>query len=106
MVTMQNISKMVQIGCIRGNLMDNLLRLMSDVYVPSVLSNKTWPDSVKKEFTGQLHKFMANLTESTYQVKGKTVLYIPQELLGSPRESAQEKDLVQRLESTLIHWTR
>lgn len=34
------------------------------------------------------------------------MLYLPDEVIGDPRESAKDKDLVQRLESTVIHWTR
>ena len=37
---------------------------------------------------------------------GKTMLYIPMEPIGQPDVAAKQKDLVQRLESTLIHWTR
>jgi hypothetical protein len=46
------------------------------------------------------------------QAKGKTVLYIPSrgKLPGAGQEytdaDAKDKDLVQQLESTLIHWTR
>ena len=67
-----------------------------------MLKESTWPDTVKKQFVGQLHKFMASLTEITYGAKGKTVLYVPQE----ESITAKDKDLVQRLESILIHWTR
>ena len=106
-VTANNIDTVIAVGKFFGSPQDSLLRLMSSVYVPSVVTNKTWPDSVKKEFSGQLHKFMAQLTESAnLSLRGKTVLYVPAEPLGEPREVAKEKDLVQRLESTLIHWTR
>ena len=40
------------------------------------------------------------------QAKGKTVLYLPDEPLDDVRAAAKDKDLVQRLESTVIHWTR
>jgi hypothetical protein len=68
--------------------------LATGVYVPKVLKNKTWPDSVKKDFTGQIHKFMAFLTEHTHQAKGNTVLYIPAEEIGDIADAAQEKHLV------------
>lgn len=32
---------------------------------------------VKKDFSGQLHKFMASLTETANQSRGQTVLYLP-----------------------------
>lgn len=105
-ITADNIDANVHYGLVNGSTMDNMLQMMAGVYVPAVIGNRTWPDSVRKEFMGQLHKFMANLTEAAFEAKGKTVLYIPQEELGKPEAAASEKDLVQRLESTLIHWTR
>jgi len=49
---------------------------------------------------------MASLTETAWDAQGKTMLYIPLEPIGQPEVAAKQKDLVQRLESTLIHWTR
>jgi hypothetical protein len=70
---------LVHFTVINANVTDSLLHLMQGVYAPAVLQNKTWPESIRKEFTGQLHKFMANLTERAHEFKGKTVLYIPGE---------------------------
>ncbi|GMH41208.1 hypothetical protein BSKO_09118 [Bryopsis sp. KO-2023] len=86
--------------------LEGLLKVMQEAYMPAFLSGNTWPEAVKKDFTGQLHKFMASLTEAVYEAKGKTVLYIPNEDLKNASEAARDKDLVQRLESTTIHWTR
>jgi dynein heavy chain len=68
---------------------------------------------------GHLQKFLASLTELVHQVKGSTVLYIPEEDLSDIEKAAQDKDLVQRLEGNsikmnfsekilaiLIHWIR
>lgn len=44
--------------------------------------------------------------DTTFQMKGHTVLYVPNENLENPESSAKTKDLVQRLETLLIHWTR
>ena len=86
------LQSVVQFGLIQGgDSMEALLRLMSGLYVPSVLSSTNWPESVKKDFTGQLHKFMANLTETVYGMKGKTVLYTPQEDLQDPVAAAKDK---------------
>ena len=49
---------------------------------------------------------MASLTDRTYQKNGQTVLYMPVEEFTSAKEAAQDKDLSQRLESIVIHWTR
>ncbi len=40
------------------------------------------------------------------QVRGKTILYIPEERIDDARAASKQKDLVQRLESTILHWTR
>lgn len=101
-----NIGDNIQFGVVTGTAMDSLLQLMQGVYLNTFLQNGTWPESVRKEFSGQLHKFMASLTETTNQVKGHTVLYLPSENIQDHEAASQDKDLVQRLESTLIHWTR
>ena len=104
------IAKQVRFGLVNGGGMDSLLRVMSGVFVPRVIANASWPESVRKDFTGQLHRFMASLTETAYQAQGKTVLYLPREGAaldtGDVAAAAGDKDLVQRLESTVIHWTR
>lgn len=106
-VTKDNMSEAVFFGTLRGgDALHSLLQVMSGLYVPVVLGNSSWPETVRSDFTAQLHKFMANLTETVYGVRGKTILYIPQEDLGDAKLAAKQKDLVQRLESTIIHWTR
>ncbi|KAI9197259.1 dynein heavy chain and region D6 of dynein motor-domain-containing protein [Polychytrium aggregatum] len=98
--------KRIQFGTVSGSRMGSLLRTMQGIYVPLILENKSWPDSVRKEFTSQLHKFMAFLTDTTYQMKGHTVLYVPLENLANPESAAKAKDMVQRLECILVHWNR
>jgi dynein heavy chain len=62
---------------------------------------------VRKDFVGQMHRFMASLVETSYQARGKTMLYLPPEPLPADAAvAAADKDLVQRLEATVIHWTR
>jgi dynein heavy chain len=39
-------------------------------------------------------------------VKGHTALYVPNEDLADLAKASKSKDLVQRLESLLVHWTR
>lgn len=64
-------------------------------------ADQAWPQIVKKDFSAQVHKFMANLTEAVHQAKGHTILYVPHEELRDPRAAAADRDLVQRLESTV-----
>jgi hypothetical protein len=54
--------KRVQYGTIEGSMMESFLRLMHGVYIPLFVENQKWPESVKKDFVSQLHKFMAILT--------------------------------------------
>ena len=55
---------------------------------------------IKNDFSAQLHKFMANLTDTRYKMQGKTVLYVPIEGTKlSAEEEAKSKEFVQRLES-------
>ena len=51
-----------------------------------------------------MHKFMTSVTEICYQLEGYTELYIPREDLSG--SDGQDKDLIQRLESTIIQWNR
>lgn len=110
-ITAENIDLAVFFGTLKGgqgggDVMQSLLSSMQGMYLPVLLGNNGWPEAVRADFTGQLHKFMATLTESVHQSQGNTVLYIPKEDYGDVKAAAKQKDLVQRLESTIIHWTR
>ena len=105
-ITENSYGSRVHSGTIAGSTLDSLLRLMQGVYMPYFVENHAWPDKVKREFTNQLHKFMAFLTDTTFQLKGYTVLYVPKEDLSNAAEVAKSKDHVQRLEALLVHWTR
>lgn len=168
-VTAATIGECVYFGALRGGAsVPSLLALMNGVYVSSLLHDPSFPDAVRRDLTGQLHKFMANLTETRcaeltvetieqwrccdvrgwpglatgsnarqsaftllntvplcpdlstlmvtcplphlraarYEVEGRTVLYIPRQTLPHPFEAVSDKDLVHRLESTILHWTR
>jgi dynein heavy chain len=108
--TLHTIADTVQFGVIAVPPLDALLSVMNGVFLPTFLANQSWPESTRREFTGQLHKFMASLTESVHQLRKHTVLYLPDEKqLQAPNYlevAKKDKDLVQRLETTLIHWTR
>ena len=101
-----NISELVTYGRITGDPLQSLMTHLQKVFVPAFNKSKHWPDSVRKEFSGQIQKYMATLTDKTHQNQGQTVLYIPIEDFESAKEAAQDKDLSQRLESIVIHWTR
>lgn len=87
-----------------------LLHLLGGVYLPQLsFPNGGWPESARRDFLSTTHRFMATLTEAVHQFAGRTVLYIPrgEGLAGRPPgEAARDKVLMQRLETTIIHWTR
>lgn len=100
LVTSENYLKMVQYGNVTAGHIQSLLRLMSGIYAPIFFENTSWPDSIKNDFSAQLHRFLASLTDTRWKIDGKTVLYIPTEGLSLETEiAAKNKELVQRLES-------
>jgi len=109
---MENIGTVLKYGRVYGDVkrsaesMGSLLRAMNSVFASQLKDNASWPESVRKDFAGQLHKFLASLTETMNQSQGKTVLYIPLEDVSDPTRAAEDKDLVQRLETAVIRWTR
>ena len=54
---------------------------------------------MRNDFSSQLHKFMAHLTDAQHKAVGHTVLYVPDEGFRMEGSHAHlDKDLVQRLE--------
>ena len=104
-ITMNNINEIVIAGLCDGDPLDQLLRMMNDA-CPKLLGETDWPENVKKEFVANLHNFMAVITEASYVAKGMQNLYIPNEDLSDVDTAIKDKDLLQRLESIVIYWTR
>ena len=47
--------EVVQVGVIQGgDTMQALLRLMSNLYAPHFIASSLWPESIKKDFVGEL----------------------------------------------------
>jgi dynein heavy chain len=61
----------------RGAAIQPLLEILRQVFGPQLFESSTWPNSVKRDLSGHLHRFMASLTESTFAASRKTVLYLP-----------------------------
>ena len=104
-INISNIAKLLIPGIVDKYPLDVLLEYMSS-FIGIIKREQKWPESVKKEFLGSLHTFMGAITEASHQQKGSTILYIPNEDITDSELAAKDKDLVQRLESTLIRWTR
>ena len=99
--------KQVQFGAFSGKHLTSLLRLTSGLYAPLFFGNDSWPDTIKSDFSAQLHRFLASLTDTRWRMEGVTVLYIPKEGASLDADVASKnKELVQRLDTTVIHWSR
>uniref|UniRef100_A0A8C8ZZR2 Dynein axonemal heavy chain 2 n=1 Tax=Prolemur simus TaxID=1328070 RepID=A0A8C8ZZR2_PROSS len=106
-ITPENFEATVQYGTVRGSYIPALLRLLGGVFAPQIFTNKTWPESIRNHFASHLHRFLACLTDTRYKLEGHTVLYIPTEAMNmKPEVVVKDKELVQRLETSMIHWTR
>jgi dynein heavy chain, axonemal len=103
---MNRIDQQIIVSRVNNNPLDDLLSKMTSDFVPQLHAEQEWPDGVKKEFQANLNKFMATLTEESAMMKGKTQLYIPDEHIQDVDTAVRDKDLIQRLESTVIYWTR
>jgi dynein heavy chain, axonemal len=87
--------------------METLERLMKSVFAPLMLTNTTWPDTIRKDLNTSMHKFMASLIQCVNEKKGDTVLYIPHmNLAEDVVVAAKNKELLQLMESCVIHSTR
>lgn len=109
-ITMGNLRTAVMFKMIFKEPLDDLLDKMNQDYLKILLADNDWPDGVRKDFVASVHKFMAFLNEQTHLARGQTYLYIPQEDLNDPgvdlEAKAKDRDLLQRLESIVIGWTR
>jgi len=102
------IAKTVHATVVTADVAGSLLGVMKGVFTPALQAKEQWPESIRKDFAGGIHRYMAQLTEQTHELRGTTKLYVPSEGYeqSDPDAAANSKDLVQRLESTVIHWTR
>ncbi|XP_077117756.1 dynein axonemal heavy chain 2 [Ranitomeya variabilis] len=106
-LTPENMDETLQFGSIRGSYIVTLLRLMNGIYAPYIFSENSWPESIRNDFLAHVHRFLAALTDTRYKLQGHTVLYIPIEAMHLKSEEAvNDKELVQRLETAMVHWTR
>jgi dynein heavy chain len=103
-VTAYDFERKILVRKIEKNHLKSLVGFMNTIFIPAIMNEGTWPDNVKKEFLAQLHKFMTSVTETCFQIEGYTELYIPKEDLSN--SDGQDKDLIQRLETTIIQWNR
>ena len=100
--------EIVHTGVLQQDYLGSLVRLMNDLFSPLMShAAKKWPDSVRNEFAAGMNRFMSSLTDVASKSDHNTVLYVPNEEFDRPiPEMLADRDLVQRLETTVIRWTR
>ncbi|GBO98710.1 Dynein-1-beta heavy chain, flagellar inner arm I1 complex [Eumeta japonica] len=104
--TVENFHEEVTFGTFVDSVESNMVSVLETLYAPYFFSITTWPESVKGEFCGQLHTFLAKLTDVYYKMLGLTVLYIPREGQNLSFEVAStDRELAKRLEGVVVYWT-
>ncbi|XP_023311334.1 dynein heavy chain 2, axonemal [Anoplophora glabripennis] len=84
-----------------------MLNIIQEVYAPMFFSVSNWPDSVKNDFSNNLHMFLAKITDLHYRLYALTVLYIPRDVSDIPLEVAnRDRELIKRLEGLVVYWTK
>ena len=60
------IGKLVHSTMVTADVAGSLLGVMKGVFTPALQSKEQWPESIRKEFAGGIHRYMAQLTEQTH----------------------------------------
>lgn len=108
LIVPENIDSVIAWGvCRGGNFLEFFLRTLQHVFTPTLLHNR-WPDSIEKDVHSNMYRFMAAMTENVNSLRGRTVLYVPSDLASnlSVEDAHLDRELVQRFEAAVIHWTR
>ncbi|XP_028810290.1 dynein heavy chain 2, axonemal isoform X2 [Denticeps clupeoides] len=106
-ILVETFESSVHFGTVRDDATEALLRFMTGWHVPLVTFSTTWPESIKNNYLTHMDRFLITLLDTRFKLLGKTVLYIPKDAMQySPEVATKHKDLVQRLEMVMIHWTR
>jgi dynein heavy chain, axonemal len=80
---------------------------MQSLYAPILLNNTTWPDTIRKDVHAATHKFLSALVQGIHAKRGNTILYLPSiDTSISLAAAAKDKELLQLLETCVIHATR
>lgn len=62
MIQPETFENTVQFGMIRGSGSESLLRLMNGVFAPNATLSDDWPESIKNNYLGHMHRFLTTLT--------------------------------------------
>ncbi|KAF1335297.1 Dynein heavy chain, partial [Globisporangium splendens] len=64
LISPSNVEESLQFGTVEMDTIASLLHLMNGYYLQRLQANKSWPESIQKEFTSQLYRSMSSLTET------------------------------------------
>ncbi|XP_030578556.1 dynein heavy chain 2, axonemal [Archocentrus centrarchus] len=105
-ITLETFNEVIQFGTVKGDPIRSLLHHMTCLHAPTVALTTFKDKSIKDNYTKQMHLYLASLTDHLHKSSGNTVLYIPMEgLQCSPEEAIKDRNLIQRMEIVMIHWT-
>ena len=123
-VALASMPEAIHVAVVDADVAGSLLKVVKGVYAPAITRNTEWPESVRAELSAHAHLYLAGLTERAHELRGETVLYVPDEpelafsVSAAARETAREEmargverasldgELTRRLESEVIRWTR
>ncbi|RZC39323.1 DHC N1 domain containing protein, partial [Asbolus verrucosus] len=80
----------INFGTMDDNIEGSILHIIENVYAPVFFKSEHWPESVKNDFSYNLHMFLSKYTDVHSKLFGLTVLYIPREALDIPVDVAIE----------------
>ena len=106
-VTGENILEEVASGEFNDNMVNNLETVLERVFVPLVgnhANQSNWGEVASKEVTDKLHSFLANVSITLGQMRGKACLPLPP--VEPASGNSNYKDRVHLLESAVITWTK
>ncbi len=106
----QDVPKKISSAEVGGNALRQLMTMSKDVYFP-LLTNpgnqKGWPEVIVKEFTENLHRFMAQTFVTMGHMNGETLLPLPpDDVYTNMEKNQQDKESIHVLETAVIAWTR
>lgn len=88
-------------------MLGSVLTLLQHLYATAFFENASWPEGIKGEFFTKLHEFLSHLTDLHFKLHGLTILYVPHESISvTIGDAAENKELIQRLELVVMHWSR
>ena len=78
-VALASMPEAIHVAVVDADVAGSLLKVVKGVYAPAITRNTEWPESVRAELSAHAHLYLAGLTERAHELRGETVLYVPDE---------------------------